>query len=238
MSMAKISTPRFLTSLRAIPHLPPNSWYYLASVTFAVLNRPLEIPAIYTAASAASAASAAAVGGSPAAERAVLDRTREALLKASAIGGLPSSINALNALKAVVPPELLDAPSPTARAEGVRMHAGQMLWESIYGKVGPRVMSGMRRSYDDLGTVAALVYAGVLAEEAVLSNKETGWVLVAGLVTGGEAWAAQRKGHRRGCVNNGATWEEVEAVETMAERIVDEVKRVSRGEEDELLRAT
>jgi len=190
MPTMTIATPRFLTSLRAIQHLPSNSWYYLASVAFAVLNRPSEIPAIYT--------DALSVPSTPRESPAViLNRTREALLKASAIGGLPSTINALNALKTVAPPELLDAPSPTARSDGVSMGKGQQLWESIYGKVGPRVMSGMRRSYNDLGTVALLLYAGVLAEETVLAKKETGWVLVAGLVTGGEAWAAQRKGHRR-----------------------------------------
>lgn len=74
---------------------------------------------------------------------------------------------------------------------------GELLWDSIYGKVGPRVMRGMERSYDDLGVVARVAYADVLSEESVLGRRETGFVLVVGLVTGGEAWAAQRKGHRR-----------------------------------------
>ena len=182
--MPPIATPVFLASLRAIPHLPAHSWYYLASVTLALLNRPAEIPGIYTLAAAAAPGD-------------VLNRTREALLKAAAIGGLPSTINALNALRTAVPEALLEAPSPTARRRGVRMESGDALWDSIYGKVGPRVMRGMERSYDDLGVVARAAYAGVLADESVLGRRETGFVLVAGLVTGGDAWAAQRKGHRR-----------------------------------------
>ncbi|KAF8539581.1 AhpD-like protein [Trichophaea hybrida] len=221
--MPPLATPAFLTSLRSIPHLPPNTWYYLASVAFAVLNRPTEIPRIYSF----------SLTTSPAHE--TLNRTREALLKASAIGGFPSIINALNALKTVVPEDLLDAPSPTARArDGVKMAEGDQLWDSIYGEVGPRVMRGMRRSYDDLGGVARLVYAGILADDKVLGKKETGFVLVAGLVTGGQAWGAQEKGHRRGCVNNGATWAEVEAVEMLAGRVVEEVRNAAR--ETELVR--
>ncbi|KAI5814022.1 hypothetical protein BZA77DRAFT_319892 [Pyronema omphalodes] len=214
-----LATPTFLTSLRSIPHLPAHSWYYLASVAFALLNRPAEIPHIYAYATPSYDSVT------------VLNHTREALLKASAIGGLPSTINALNALKTVVAEELLDQPTPSHRQEGtLNLEEGDRLWDSIYGKVGPRVMRGMKRSYDDLGIVARMLYAGVLADEGVLGKRETGYVLVTGLVTGGEAWAAQRKGHRRGCVNNGATWEEVEAVETLASKVVEEVRN-SLGKE-------
>ena len=212
--MAPLATSAFVGSLRAIPHLPANSWYYLASVAFAVLNRPAEIPLIYTLASSPSSLPPSSPPPSsppppPPGDDDVLNRTREALLKAAAIGGLPSTINALNALRSVVAPELLDAPSPANRARRwntsspsngdmcIPADGGERLWDSIYGKVGPRVMRGMRRSYDDLGAVAQLVYAGVLAPDAVLVKRETGFVLVAGLVTGGDAWAAQLKGHRR-----------------------------------------
>lgn len=223
--MAPLATSAFVSSLRAIPHLPANSWYYLASVAFAVLNRPAEIPLIYTLASSpsslpqssllpppppppssSSSSSFPSPTPPPPGDDDVLNRTREALLKAAAIGGLPSTINALNALRGAVAPELLDAPSPANRtrrwntSDGdmcIPADGGERLWDSIYGKVGLRVMRNMRRSYDDLGAVAQLVYAGVLAPDTVLGKRETGFVLVAGLVTGGDAWAAQLKGHHR-----------------------------------------
>jgi hypothetical protein len=229
--MAALLTPALLSTLRSTPNLPANSWYYLSSVAFALLNHPSAIPAIFSHAVNTTPSTTIPTPDAPhETPLEILTKTREALLKASAIGGLPATINALHALKSVAPPELLDLPSPTARAEGGVSYAqGEQLWDSIYGKVGPRVMSALRRSYDDLGTVARLVYAGVLADESVLGRRETGWVLVAGLRIGGAAWESQRKGHRRGVVNNGGSWEEVEAVEQLAERIVEEVRRVYGG---------
>ncbi|KAA8909091.1 hypothetical protein FN846DRAFT_943385 [Sphaerosporella brunnea] len=216
--MHPLATPALLSALRNTPNLPANSWYYLSSVAFALLNHPSAIPHIYTTALSTASDDEGASE--------ILAKSREALLKASAIGGLPSTINALHALKSVVASDLLDAPSPTSRADRVLSEAaGAELWDSIYGKLGGRVMSALRRSYDDLGTVARLVYAGVLAEEKILGRRETGWVLVAGLRIGGAAWESQRKGHRRGVVNNGGSWEEVEAVERLAERILDEVRK-------------
>lgn len=277
---AVLATTTFLNSLRAIPNLPRDSWYYLSSVTFALLNRPAEIPRIFEHAldSSSSVAAAAATkdlehesgyesagscggdkidgigsmqteagaGAGPNAAMTMTDesavvifnKTREALLKAAAIGGLPKTINALNSLKAhpsAVP--LLDLPSPTtrtadlARAPEEVLARGDDLWRTVYGKVSTRVMGGMRRGYEDLGVVAQVLYGHVLSEQSVLAPKETSWCLCVGLVAEGVEVAPQLKGHLRGAINNGATRDEVRAVRGLAMRILRECGRLDDDSE-------
>lgn len=81
-------TPALLSVLRNHPALPRHSWYIIAASALTVLNRPDEIGKIY--------ASAIEEGGhsldaKPALERQldISRRIREALIKTSAIGGIP-----------------------------------------------------------------------------------------------------------------------------------------------------
>lgn len=84
-------TPRLLGTLRSQPGLPDDVWYTIVATTLCVLNRPDEIQAIYTHAVAADAGANAVAD--PVADHGrqlrIARRLREALLKASAIGGLP-----------------------------------------------------------------------------------------------------------------------------------------------------
>lgn len=81
-------TPELLSSIQSQPHLPPNTWYYVVITTLSILNRPKEIPKVYQHAldqipqdlDSQSAFNA---------RLNISRRTREALVKASSIGGFP-----------------------------------------------------------------------------------------------------------------------------------------------------
>lgn len=83
-----IITPALLASLRKHPALPPRCWYFIAASALTILNRPDEIPKIYK--------DAIDKGHGPANDSPGLEeqltisrRMREALVKTTAIGGLP-----------------------------------------------------------------------------------------------------------------------------------------------------
>lgn len=84
--------PRLLDTLRSQPGMPSDMWYAVVATTLCVLNRPEEIQAVYRHAVAADAHPGAGTAGA-AADHArqlrIARRLREALLKTSAIGGLP-----------------------------------------------------------------------------------------------------------------------------------------------------
>lgn len=94
-----IMTPTLLASIRRHPNLPRHTWYFIAATALTVLNRPDEIPKVYrhaidnTGPSEEEASPAAgAASGSPLTrdERlAISRRMREALVKTTAVGGLP-----------------------------------------------------------------------------------------------------------------------------------------------------
>ena len=98
-----IITPSFLTSLRATPHLPRRTWYFISTVTLSMLNRPEEIWRVFTAAleNATVEGRGADVemterrqtghGEDDEREDALLvaRKTRDALIKSIAVGGLP-----------------------------------------------------------------------------------------------------------------------------------------------------
>jgi hypothetical protein len=88
---------------------------------------------------------------------------------------------------------LQDAPkqySPTSRPIDVYdtpssqiLHRGQKFFDQVYGKISKRVMGQMDRSgTEDLGVTARLMYGYLLSNTAVLDERETSFVLVAGLV--------------------------------------------------------
>jgi hypothetical protein len=107
--------------------------------------------------------------------------------------GISQTINALFSLKNSTSPHLQDAPmqySPTSRPIDVYdtpssqiLHRGQKFFDKVYGKVSKRVMGQMDRSgTEDLGVTARLMYGYLLSNTAVLDERETSFLLVAGLV--------------------------------------------------------
>jgi hypothetical protein len=114
-------------------------------------------------------------------------------------------INAMLELKRVTPPELLDKPtsgnvnnpseaakeSPTGRRAEVWesdsaadiLVRGVCLFENIYGKVSRRVLQQMDYSgTEDLRLVAQLMYGYIISNMSVLSEKDTSFVMIAGLI--------------------------------------------------------
>lgn len=89
VSLPTIVTPSFLSSLRSHPQLPKHSWYFIAGVTLSVLNRPDEIPKVFTFALDDGADAAATSKPAHAEQLQVARRLREGLVKSAAIAGLP-----------------------------------------------------------------------------------------------------------------------------------------------------
>lgn len=164
---------------------------------------------------------------------------REALVKAAAIGGLPRTINALLALKNATPAHLMDEPlgfSPTSRPVEIYdvpasqiLQRGQTFFDKVYGKVSRRVMGQMDRSgTEDLGLTARLMYGYILSNTSVLTAAETSFVLIAGLIP--QDVNPQLKGHLKGAINNGATFEEVRAVRDIVIRVCEAAGMRALGE--------
>lgn len=90
---ASMITTELLDSLRCQTDLPDDVWYLVVATALCVLNRPEEIPVVYTHAvgrglgSSGSQNGAEAVGDQE--QLRIARRMREALLKTSAIAGLP-----------------------------------------------------------------------------------------------------------------------------------------------------
>lgn len=88
-----IVTPDLLNSLRGEPTLPDDVWYIVVATVLCILNLPDEIQAVYKHAVGQGHGSNGLPNGTePVTEheqRRIARRLREALLKASAIGGMP-----------------------------------------------------------------------------------------------------------------------------------------------------
>lgn len=85
-SLPTAITPGLLDTLRSHENLPDDVWYMVIATTLAILNRPEDIQTVYKHAVAQDDS------GVPLADHQQLRiarRLREALLKTSAIGGLP-----------------------------------------------------------------------------------------------------------------------------------------------------
>ncbi|KAK4191406.1 hypothetical protein QBC35DRAFT_12235 [Podospora australis] len=223
-----IATPTLLTSIRSRPNLPAHTWYFIAAATLSQLNRPDEIPKVYQFALKHGPGRADDAAPSHEEKLRISRRMREALVKVSAIGGVPRTINALLELKNVTPEELLDepqSPSPTGRPNDIYnspvsqiLQRGQTFFESLYGKITKRVMGQMDQSgTEDLGLVARLVYGYILSNTSVLNAVETSFVAIAGLIP--LDVNPQLKGHLRGALNGGATVDEVKAVRSIVMEI-------------------
>lgn len=91
------------------------------------------------------------------------------------------------------------------------LQRGQSFFDRVYGKVSKRVMGQMDRSgTEDLGLMARLMYGYILSNTTVLTEAESSFVLIAGLIP--QDVNPQLKGHLKGAINNGATFEQVRAV--------------------------
>ncbi|KAF9870822.1 carboxymuconolactone decarboxylase [Colletotrichum karsti] len=195
--LTPIVTPALLVSIRNRPHIPSHAWYFIAATTLTVLNRPEEIPQIYKHVMKHGVGPDDLKPGADE-QLTVSRKLREALIKASAVGGLPKTINSLMELKKVTPEHLRDEPdnngsldvSPTARNRDIHhtpiskiFERGHDFWNNIYGKISRRIMSQLDRSgTEDLGLTARLMYGYVLSNTNVLSPLETSYVLIAGLI--------------------------------------------------------
>jgi hypothetical protein len=98
--LPSIATPALLSSIRKHPQLPQHTWYFITATTLSILNRPDEIPIVYKY---ALDHGANASDSNPAHDEQlkISRRMREALIKASAIGGLPK----VSRSHAEIPPE-------------------------------------------------------------------------------------------------------------------------------------
>ncbi|ORY71759.1 AhpD-like protein [Pseudomassariella vexata] len=222
-------TPALLSTIRKQKNLPHDTWYIIAATVLTLLNRPDEIRTVYREAMDRGPRSMD-IKANLEEQLTISRRLREALIKASAVGGIPKSINALLSLKEVTPVHLLDEPgssTPTGRwadmfeaPSSQILDRGQSFFNKVYGKVAKRIMEQMDRSgTEDLGLVARLVYGHLLSNTRVLSSAETSFVLIAGLIP--QDVNPQLKGHLRGALNGGATVEEVRAVREVAVTICE-----------------
>ena len=83
-----IVTPVLLSSIRKHPNLPAHTWYLVAATTLSAINRPDEIPSVFRHALDKGPADMDLAPGRD--ERLMITRRmREALIKASAVGGVP-----------------------------------------------------------------------------------------------------------------------------------------------------
>ncbi|RDW71293.1 hypothetical protein BP6252_07856 [Coleophoma cylindrospora] len=216
-------TPALLSSLSQQPNLPKDSWYFVVATTLCILNRPDQIPTVFQ-----HAVENSIQGGEQTltqeSQLFIARRIRESLIKASAVGGVPKTINALHALKNATPAELQDgpfAPSPSSRRGDLYdtpvldiLQRGQDFFEKIYGKIWQRVMGHMDGSgTEDLGLIGRLTYAYVLSNVNILNHRETSFVLIAALVP--QDVNPQLKGHLKGALNGGASVEEVKAIRSI-----------------------
>lgn len=103
------------------------------------------------------------------------------------------TINALQELKKAVPVNLADEPngdSPSHRRQDVYetptikvLDRGLAFFGNCYGKVAERVMTSLDYcGTEDLGLAVRLTYGYVLSTTAILSEAETSFVMIAGLV--------------------------------------------------------
>lgn len=87
-----LTTVELLDALRKQPHLPDDVWYLVIATTLCILNRPEEIQTVYRHAVGPGHGAAGLQNGAALTDLEhlrIVRRLREALLKTSAIGGMP-----------------------------------------------------------------------------------------------------------------------------------------------------
>lgn len=95
LTLQPVLTPALLHSFRSHPQLPKHVWYYVTGVTLSALNRPDEVPAVFSYALENGADAASPVRNGAEQHTDVEEqlymarRMREGLLKSAAIVGVP-----------------------------------------------------------------------------------------------------------------------------------------------------
>jgi alkylhydroperoxidase/carboxymuconolactone decarboxylase family protein YurZ len=186
-------------------------WYFLAATPYASCNRPEATASIFNYIK----------NSTPETEwNDVLSKMKEAVMKGVALYGMPKAINALVELRKVTPPDLVqtkplrDFYSPDLKARGEKMY-----WQT-YGQNGDFTRNLVSDAYPDLFLYGVhSVYVHLISFNKVLDPKETSFTVVSALIP--QDCNAQLYGHLQGCINNGATPDEVDSVRTMAITISD-----------------
>lgn len=91
-ALTAVLTPALLSKLRNHPALPRHSWYIIAASALTILNRPDEVAKVYSFAIDNAALEADTKPGQED-QLTISRRLREALIKTSAIGGVPKVIH-------------------------------------------------------------------------------------------------------------------------------------------------
>lgn len=87
-ALPPVLTADLMDSLRVEPGLPPHTYYIIAATTLTILNRPDEVPRIYEHALNSGPNSIDSKSGHEE-QLTILQRMREALIKTTAVGGVP-----------------------------------------------------------------------------------------------------------------------------------------------------
>ncbi|KAF4451904.1 hypothetical protein F53441_5223 [Fusarium austroafricanum] len=183
-AVTPILTPALLATIRKQPNLPRNTWYFITATTLSALNRQDELPKVLKNTLDTFPDKYGESGPGRDEQLHIVRRLREALVKASAVSGMP---------KSATPEDLLDEPGTSAASPRHKdihdtsttqvLERGQTFFEAIYGKISRRVMGQMDRSgAPDLGLLARLTYGYVLSNTDVLTPAETSFVLIASLI--------------------------------------------------------
>ncbi|GMG28777.1 unnamed protein product [Ambrosiozyma monospora] len=153
---------------------------------------------------------------------AISEKFRESILKASALAGLPKSINSMMKLKEVTPAQFKPlethanrTPPSTIEQYNAIQQRGQLFWSKIYNKVSRRVINQLNSSYPDLWNhTIANVYSPLLSYTGILDPVETSIIVVSCLIP--QDVNPQLKGHLKGALNNGVDLEVIRAVRQMS----------------------
>lgn len=168
----------------------------------------------------------------------VTAKLREALLKSGPLAGLPRAINGLQILKQCAPDTLLpkttnidpweaslqdEIPTPNCIRKPIIdnldqieiVHRGLDQWNAIYNKVSTRVVNNLQSSYPDLWYYTLVhCYGPLFSFDKILSVPETSAIVISSLIP--QDVNPQLKGHLRGALNVGCSFETVEAVRTLS----------------------
>lgn len=171
-------------------------------------------------------------------QKMITAKLREALLKSGPLAGLPRAINGLQMLKQFTPESLLpkmtsidpweasmkdNIPTPNSIRQPIKnekdqldvVHRGLDQWNSIYNKVSGRVVNNLQSSYPDLWYFTLVhCYGPLFSFDKILTVPETSTVIISSLIP--QDVNPQLKGHLRGSLNVGCSFETVEAVRTLS----------------------
>ncbi|KAL0083108.1 hypothetical protein F4703DRAFT_1860126 [Phycomyces blakesleeanus] len=195
-------------------------WYIIAAVIISALNHPKDLTEIYAILSNSLNDQEISLEFKEAETVKVVLRLREAILKSFIVTGFPKAINGLQHLYDTTPEAIRDMIQTTPlRSEdtwediSIQRERGNSLFKKIYGRYTDLVLTHMGSSHPDLAQAALhQLYSSILSETKIIGAKETSLIMVACLLC--DNLPAQLKGHRYGALNNGATQNELELVDS------------------------